>query len=171
MDNYKYVDRFFESNFKLMDVRYADKRDGSTLLTFLNNLHSFNDRLKKDFERDLLNHPEFKILKHLRNYYHHQGDVDEIRVFFSGKGMIFSHAEMIIIPIHIVAKALREVMSGKRKLSKIKGVEERQLLISYCQDLSYVFDDLDGFANDPKFPHKGEFYSAGFDLYKSKPAE
>lgn len=164
MDNLKYIDRFFESSFELMDVTYAHKRNGRTLYTFLSSLHSLNDRLKQDFERDLMNYPEFKILKHLRNYYHHQGDIDEIRVVFDHKNMLFSHYEMIIIPVHIVAKALRELMSGKMQPWKL---EEKKSLITYCHDLSYVFDDLDGFANDPQFPHKGELYSGGFDLYTS----
>lgn len=164
MDNHQYVDRFFESSFELMDRRYAQARDGNTLYTFLSCAHSLNDRLKRDFNIDLSNYPEFKILKHLRNYYHHQGDVNEIRIFFNHDNILFSHAELIIIPIHIVAKALRELMSGKMQPWKL---EEKQALISYCHDLSYVFDNLDGFSNDPQFPHKGELYSGGFDLYTS----
>lgn len=164
MDNYKYVDRLFESSFELMDVRFSNKRNGLTLYTFLNSLHSFNDRLKNDFNMDISNYPEFKILKHLRNYYHHEGDIDEIRVFFSHRDMMLSHTEMIIIPTHIVAKALRKFLSGNIPLWKI---EEKESIIKYCADLSYVFDNLDGFSDDPKFPYKGELYSAGFDLYTS----
>lgn len=33
--------------------------------------------------------------------------------------------------------------------------------------MSFVFDNLDGFANDPQILHKGELYSGGFDLYTS----
>lgn len=164
MDNLKYIDRFFESSLELMDITYAHKRNGRSLYTFFSSLHSLNDRLKRDFEMDLNDYPEFKILKHLRNYYHHQGDIDEIRIFFDHQNMLFSHGEMIIIPIHIVAKALREFMSGKMQLWK-QG--EKESLINYCHDLSYVFDNLDGFSNDPQFPHKGELYSGGFDLYTS----
>lgn len=164
MDNYKYIDRYFESSFELMDVRYKEKRDGNTLYTFLNNLHSLNDRLEKDFSINLLDFPEFKFLKHLRNYYHHEGEVSEIRVFFNCKNLIFSHAEMIIIPICIVAKALKLLLSGKMVGWKVK---EKEALISYCYDLSYVIDNLDGFSSDPKILHNGELYSGGFDLYTS----
>lgn len=164
MDNLKYIDRFFESSFELIDVTCAHKRNGRTLYTFLNSLHSLNDRLKQDFDTDLMSYPEFKILKHLRNYYHHQGDIDEIRVVFNHENMLLSHNEMIIIPIHIVAKALRAFMSGKSQPWKL---EEKNSLITYCQDLSFVFDNLDGFANDPQILHKGELYSGGFDLYTS----
>lgn len=83
-------------------------------------MHSLHDRLKQDFDIDLMSYPEFKILKHLRNYYHHQGDIDEIRVVFNHKNMLFSHNEMIIIPIHIVAKALRAFMSGKSQPWKLE---------------------------------------------------
>ncbi|WP_157968041.1 hypothetical protein [Edaphovirga cremea] len=55
-------------------------------------------------------------------------------------------------------------MSGKVQPWKL---DEKKSFINYCHDLSYVFDDLDGFANDPQFPHKGELYSGGFDLYTS----
>jgi len=162
MDNYKYIDRFFESSFELMDKRFSKQRDGNTLYTFLSNLHSLNDRLDKDFNLNLLNYPEFKILKHLRNYYHHEGDVNEIRVFFNHKNFLFSHAEMIIVPIHIIAKAFKLFLSGKMQAWK---VEEKKSLTEYCHDLIYVFDDLDGFSRDPKLVHKGEEYSGGFDLY------
>lgn len=164
MDNYKYIDRFFESSFELMDVRFKDKRDNNTLYSFLSNLHSLNDRLEKDFDINISEHPEFKLLKHLRNYYHHEGDVNEIRVFFGHKNIMLSHAELIIIPIHIIAKALKLFLSGKMPSWKL---EEKAALVEYCHDLSYVFDDLDGFANDPKLPYKGELYSGGFDLYTS----
>lgn len=162
MDDYKYIDRFFQSSVELMDVRFVEQRDANTFYLFLSNLHSLNDRLKKDFDRDISEYPEFKILKHLRNYYHHEGDVNEIRVFFDYKNIMLSHTEMIIVPIHIVAKAMRLFLSGKMPAWKIK---EKTALIEYCYDLSYVFDNLDGFANDPKLHHNGEFYSGGFDLY------
>jgi hypothetical protein len=47
----------------------------------------------------------------------------------------FSHTEMIIMPIHIVAKALQEFMSGKVQPWKL---DEKKSLINYCHDLSYV---------------------------------
>ncbi|EOX0647719.1 TPA: hypothetical protein SLE68_001558 [Morganella morganii] len=164
MDNYKYIDRFFDSSFELMDIRYKEQRNSRTLYSFLNSLHSLNDRLKKDFDVSLLKYPEFMLLKHLRNYYHHEGDINEIRVFFNHKNIMLSHSEMIIIPICTVAKALRLFLSGK--MIKWKA-EEKENLINYCHDLTYVFDNLDGFANDPKLPHHGKFYSGGFDLYVS----
>ncbi|HEK0666395.1 TPA: hypothetical protein SMP26_001887 [Proteus mirabilis] len=163
-NDHKYIDRFFESSFELMDTRFSEKRDGNTLYSFLNNLHSLNDRINKDFKITLTHYPEFKLLKHLRNYYHHEGDVNEIRVFFNCKGLILSHIEMMIIPTHIIAKAFRLFFSGKMPKWKI---EEKEALIEYCHDLSYIFDNLDGFCNDPKLYHNGEFYSSGFDLYSS----
>lgn len=164
MDTHRYIDRFFNSNFELMDQSFIEKRSGNTLYTFLNNLHSLNDRLKKDFNENISIYPEFKILKHLRNYYHHEGDVNEIRVNFNHKNIMFSHTEMIIIPIHIIAKSLKLFLSGKMPAWKI---EEKKILIEYCHDLSYVFDNIDGFSNDPKLLYNGELYSGGFDLYTS----
>src|SRR5690606_17173458 len=75
MENYSFIDRFFHSQYELLDLTKAVGRDSNTLYTFLNNLHTTADRLKEEFDCDIKGYPEFKILRLIRNYFHHVGDV------------------------------------------------------------------------------------------------
>lgn len=39
-NKYLFIERFFESQFELLNISEAYKRDANTLYTFLNNMHS-----------------------------------------------------------------------------------------------------------------------------------
>lgn len=162
MEENTFIDRFFESSFELMDFRYSGSRDINTLLSFLNNLQSVNDRCKKSFDVDFSHHAEFKLLRLLRNYFQHEGDVHETRLFFSQQNVLLSHSELLIIPICVIAKAIRSFLEGKPKPWK---KEEIAAIVSFSPGLCYVVDNLHGFAKDPQFLHEGHYYSGGYDLY------
>lgn len=61
--------------------RHCVSPDADTLFQLLGALHSLNDRLRKETEVNLFALAEFTALKALRNFFHHQGELqNEIRV-------------------------------------------------------------------------------------------
>ena len=80
MEKYTFIDRYFHSQSELLDIRHTEDRDINTLFTYLNNLHSTADKLLELFDCNIKTAPEFKMLRIIRNYFHHVGDVDEIRL-------------------------------------------------------------------------------------------
>ncbi len=64
------VDRFYRSYSK-----YLESYDEDTLFIVLSSLHSLNDRLKTDHSLNLFDMDEFVVLKAIRNYIHHQGEI------------------------------------------------------------------------------------------------
>src|SRR5690606_18546607 len=50
---YRFIDRFFHSQYELLDFSRTGERDTNTLYSFLNNLHTTADRLKEDFDCDI----------------------------------------------------------------------------------------------------------------------
>ncbi|MEB8014815.1 hypothetical protein [Citrobacter braakii] len=162
MEDYAFIDRFFNSSFELMDLRDTEIRDGNTLISFLNNLQTVNDRFKRAFEIDFNDYPEFKLLRLIRNYFQHEGDVQETRVFFTHQSVLLSHSEQVIIPICDLAKALRPLLNGKPQAWK---KEEIAAILKFSPGLREVVDNLEGFTQDPQLLHKGQYYSGGYDLY------
>ncbi|VFT77006.1 Uncharacterised protein [Klebsiella aerogenes] len=63
MEQNTFVDRFFHSSCELTDFRKTGERDINTLFSFLNNLHSLQDRVREQFGKTISQHPEFKLLR------------------------------------------------------------------------------------------------------------
>lgn len=80
MEKHAFIDRYFYGQRELMDIRHTEDRDINTLFTYLNNLHSTADKLVELFDCNIKTVPEFKLLRIIRNYFHHVGDVDDIRL-------------------------------------------------------------------------------------------
>ncbi|MEM5548052.1 hypothetical protein [Pseudoalteromonas fuliginea] len=78
MESFKFVDMYFHSQNEIVDIRESELRDINTLFSYLNNLHSLADKMKDKFDIKLANYPEFKVLRILRNYFHHVDDIDEL---------------------------------------------------------------------------------------------
>jgi hypothetical protein len=64
------VDRFYRSYSK-----YLEYYDNDSLFMLFNSLHSLNDRLKSEYDLNLFEIEEFIVLKAIRNYIHHQGEM------------------------------------------------------------------------------------------------
>lgn len=92
-----FIYRFCHSSLELTDSGKPES-DINTLFSFLNNLHSLQDRFHEQFDRNISQHSEFKLLRIIRNY-HHVRDVDEFRVYNVRNEFTFSHSEMIITPV------------------------------------------------------------------------
>ncbi|MGG6108776.1 hypothetical protein QNH99_11380 [Pantoea allii] len=98
MDKYTFIDRYFHSQRELLDIRHSEERDINTLFTYLNNLHSTADKLQELFNCSIKTAPEFKVLRLIRNYFHHVGDVDEIRLHVKiEENVLVSHSQHLLI--------------------------------------------------------------------------
>ncbi|WP_416879563.1 hypothetical protein [Litorimonas sp.] len=175
MENYRFIDRFFHSQYELLDLTETEGRDSNTLYTFLNNLHTTADRLKEEFDCDIKGSPEFKILRLIRNYFHHVGDVEEIRLkVYVERNVIISHAEHLIIPLETFAKSVKSFIDknslpkSNRNYAKKKAFVDKEMaaiseLFDYTADL---LANLEVFCNKPSLKLDGVVYELGFDMYK-----
>lgn len=64
------IDRVFRAH-----SRYTWKRDEDSLFLLLAGLHSLDDKLTADHGRLLSEIPEYRVLKSLRNYFHHESEL------------------------------------------------------------------------------------------------
>lgn len=160
MEQHTFIDRFFQSSEELTNFIHTGERDINTLFSFLNNLHSFQDRIRAHSGQSIAHHPEFKLLRILRNYHHHVGDVDEFRVFNIRNEFSLSHTEMIVVPISVIAKA---VINAKKKRD---GIKEVNAICGFIDGFEYISEHDSEFAKGRFLIHKGKKYYPGFDLFK-----
>lgn len=166
MESNSFIDRFFHSSHELVDFRQAGDRDINTLYTFLELMHTTHDRFSTSFKRnDLREKPEFKLLRLIRNYFHHAGDVDEFRVFQTHDGVFASHAEMIIIPVALVARAV--ISFQKKANNKVSAERELTAIASFFSDFEYISANSEYLSSNPPFRDGGKDYYFGFDIYKA----
>lgn len=175
MEKFTFIDRYFHSQRELLDYSYSEDRDINTLFTYLNNLHSTADKLKENFNSNIKNIPEFKLLRLIRNYFHHVGDVDEIRLFVStDKNVIASHSQHLIIPLELFAKSIKSFIDNntvntnnrnyKNKMEFVtKEISDLSECFDYCSD---ILQNLDSCCNKPSLELDGKIYELGFDMYK-----
>ncbi len=175
MEQYTFIDRFFHSQYELLDIRHIEERDANTLYSFLDNLHTVGDRLKEDFSCDIKHYPEFKTLRLIRNYFHHVGDVEEIRLNVKVEGsVIVSHAAHLIIPLKTFAKSIKSFIDknslpeNHRNYKRKKSFIEKELnsiseIYDYMPDL---LDNMEIMCNRPSLKLDGQVYELGFDMYK-----
>ncbi|WP_370203228.1 hypothetical protein [Alloalcanivorax venustensis] len=175
MEKYRFIDRFFHSQYELLDLTKAEGRDSNTLYTFLNNLHTTADRLKEEFFCDIKGCPEFKLLRLIRNYFHHIGDVEETRLeVYVEPNVIVSHAEHLIIPLETFAKSVKSFIDknslpeNSKNYAKKKAFIEKEMaviseLFDYAADL---LANLEVYSNKPSLKLDGVVYELGFDMHK-----
>lgn len=161
MEQHSFVDRFFHSSHELTDFRKTGERDINTLFSFLNNLHSFQDRIREQFGKSISKHPEFRLLRMIRNYHHHVGDVNEFRVFNVRNELSISHAEMILIPTSTVASA---VLNAKKRPT---GADDINVISGFIDEFGYICENALKFSSGVFLIHEGKKYCPGFDLFKS----
>jgi hypothetical protein len=175
MEQHTFVDRYFHSQRELLDFRFAEDRDINTLFTYLNNLHSAADKLFEIFNCNIKIYPEFKILRIIRNYCHHVGDVNEIRLHVKvGENVFVSHSQHLLIPLEVLAKSVKSFMKNtipdpksKNYKTKVKFVDDE--MESIAEIFDYTADlrqDLEIFCQKPKLNLDGKNYELGFDMYK-----
>lgn len=80
------ADRFFRSYHK-----HCVDPDFDTLLNFFNSTHGLNDKLKRCDLGDFHGLDEFLVIKTLRNYFHHEGELhNEVRLLARSDIPIFT---------------------------------------------------------------------------------
>lgn len=174
MDKYTFIDRYFHSQFELVDIRCSEERDINTLFSFLENLHATADKLKDQFDCNIKSIPEFKLLRMIRNYFHHVGDVDEYRVFVTlDNDAQLCHTEHIIIPLELFAKSLKSFIdkntvaeSDKQYRRKMDFVSSEIASIIQCCDCQDMIRKLSAFCESPRLKLDGVIFSLGFDLFR-----
>ena len=174
MDNYTFIERYFHSQNELVDIRAKEQRDINTLFSFLTNLHSLSDKIKNIFDISISGYPEFKLLRILRNYFHHVGEMDELRMFVNLQPDISQyHIEQIIIPKRVWAEAVSNFVhkntvpkTNNRYESKQEFIrKELDSLLDIC-DCVDIFDNPKLFCKSLLFKCDGVVIELGFDLFK-----
>ena len=173
MESYTYIDRYFHSQNELVDIRNKEQRDINTLFSFLNNLHSLSDKIKEQFDVNLSGYPEFKVLRILRNYFHHVGDIDETRMFVNLQPDVSTyHTEQILIPMRIWAEAVNNFVekntvpeSNNRYKSKQKFIhKELDSVLDIC-DCVDVLKNPKLFCRPLLLKCDGIVIELGFDIF------
>lgn len=166
MTSYTFIDRYFHSANELLDIRYKENRDINTLYQYLGNLHSTGDKLLLNFNCNIKNYVEFKILRIIRNYFHHCNDINEIRLEINTiPNITVSHFEFLIIPMEVWGLSLKSFyMTNKKKINFIK----KEMLSIYEYNPDLVLDEkiIDNYCNHPSLKLDGVIYELGFDIYK-----
>lgn len=175
MEKFTFIDRYFHSQRELLDYNFSEDRDINTLFTYLNNLHSTADKLKDRFGCNIKDIPEFKLLRMIRNYFHHVGDVDEIRLHvIVDKNILVSHSQHLIIPLEVFAKSVKSFIDTNTVAKNNKNHKNRAAFIKKeMDDLAKIFDycadllrDIELFCKKPCLKLDGRVYELGFDMYK-----
>lgn len=175
MEKYTFIDRYFHSQSELLDIRHTEDRDINTLFTYLNNLHSTADKLLELFDCNIKTAPEFKMLRIIRNYFHHVGDVDEIRLHVKvEENVLVSHSHHLLIPLEVLAKSVKSFIDNTIPGKKSKNYNARlQFVQKEISDIAEIFDyattlmsDLELFCQKPSLMLDGKAYELGFDMYK-----
>ncbi|PKQ70978.1 hypothetical protein [Aeromonas sobria] len=174
MKNHTFIDRYYHSQKELLDFRNSEDRDINTLYSYLNNLHSLADKLNDLFDCNIKNSPEFKILRLIRNYFHHVGDVDEVRLIATvEENVIMSHTQHIIIPLETFAKSVKSfvdnhVLEGRKDYKrKMDFVSNELAAITDCFSyLNDILTNMEMCCNKPSLKLDGKVYELGFDMFK-----
>ncbi|MGL5666426.1 MAG: hypothetical protein ACRDD9_09900 [Shewanella sp.] len=175
MKNYTFIDRYFESQRALLRLDTIEEHDVNSLFTYLNNLHSTADKLKELFDCNIKDYPDFKLLRIIRNYFHHVGDVDDIRMIVSiEENVHFDRVQHLIIPLETFAKSVRSFIDNamvpenhKQYQKKLKFVSQEMASISECYSYnSDILTNMKVCCNKPSLKLDGEVYELGFDMYR-----
>ncbi|SDB53879.1 hypothetical protein SAMN03159382_04115 [Pseudomonas sp. NFACC23-1] len=175
MEKHTFIDRYFHSQRELMDIRHTENRNINTLFTYLNNLHSTADKLMELFDCNIKTVPEFKLLRIVRNYFHHVGDVDEIRLCVKvEENVMVSHSQHLLIPLEVFAKSVKSFIDNtvpgeknRNYKAKLKFVQKEMSDVAEIFDYaSTLMKDLEVFCKKPSLRLDGKAYELGFDIYK-----
>lgn len=165
LEENKFIDRYFESESVLLNIKYAEKRTMTTFMNYLENLHSVADKLKDKFECNIKDVPEFVILRVIRNYFHHVDDIEEYSMFVNCDELgIYEQNRHLIISMKDFAKSIKSFEKNTRNKNYYKKqVEIMSEFIEY-----WIFDQINELCNLQKFlvDNNDEEYEMGIDLFK-----
>ena len=162
-ENYSFIDRYFESETKLLDIQNSEKKDLSTFSNYLENLHSLSDKFKSNFNIKIDTIPEYVILRIIRNYFHHVDDIKEFQIFVElDEWAIFEYNRHLILPMRDFAKAILNFT----QYTKNKKFISRQLEL-VCQFIDKeLVDKMDQLLGSNMFIANNKEYELGIDIFK-----
>lgn len=170
--NYHFLKIYFGNAAKLLDVRFIEQRDITLFFNYLESLHATHDKLKAQFDVDIASYPEFILLREIRNYFHHVGDVEHTHFWSNFSDVLPSAVQQIVVPVSCVAKALinyRDKCNNVKESKKRKHLEKVQKDFECIKDIyecQPLFDQMDIIAEKPYLCCDGEIVELGFDLFK-----
>lgn len=165
-ETHQYVDRFFQAAFELTSIHQVERRDGQSLFTFLEALHSLADKLKKNFKIDLQDVPEFILLRIVRNYLHHVGDLSEFLTYVRlHDEFLPSTHQQIIIPASELAAAIKSFRNHEKNRAE-RAESNLKRLLDFA-DCGPIIDNTDCFIPKAQLRLDGRVYDLGFDLFKA----
>ena len=175
MTKHTFIDRYFHSQKDLLDISQIGETNVNSLFTYLNNLHSTADKLKELFGCNIKDFPDFKLLRIIRNYFHHVGDVNETRLLVIGEeNVVFERIQHLIIPMETLSKSIKSFIDNstvpkhnKQYEKKLKYVSKEITSISNC--FSYcneILSNMDMCCNKPSLKLDGVVHELGFDMFK-----
>lgn len=162
MDTDRFIDRYFESEGVLLKIEHTEQRNMNTLLTYLENLHSTGDKLKDKYNCNIKNIPEFVILRIIRNYFHHVGDVEDYSMFVQLEEWgIYEYNKHLIISLKDFAKSLKNFLDHSNEKYQDKQIElmTKFIEIDIIKNANQICDLKDIIIDENK-------YSLGIDIFK-----
>lgn len=166
--------KYFHSQFELVGMREQESRNINTLSTYLTQLHSIADKLRKNFDINLSKYPEFRLLRVMRNYMHHEDDVEEVRTHVILQPQVsLYHTEHVIIPINFWAKCLKNLIDTNTRLEnhpqhngKKKFLAKEIDSITEICDCFDLLENIEEFCKSACLKCDGKIVELGFDIYK-----
>lgn len=164
MENNRFLNIYFENEAILLKADYSEQKSISTLLNYLNALHSTADKLKSKFNCDIKNIPEFVILRILRNYFHHVDDIEDYSLFVEVEEWgIYENSKHLIVSLNDFLKAIKHFMNKNTKNAQY--LEEQIILMQEYLENSF-FNDIDELLTIDSFLIDGKEYKVGIDIFK-----
>ncbi|GAA5630755.1 hypothetical protein Acal02_01363 [Acinetobacter calcoaceticus] len=175
MEKHTFLDRYFGSYHDLLDIESINNHNVNALFTYLNNLHSTADKLKELFDCNIKDFPDFKLLRIVRNYFHHVDDVEDVRMLVSlEENVRFERIQHLIIPAETLARSIKSFIdknmvpeANRQYKKKLDFVSNELAAVSLC--FSYLDDILNNMeicCDKPSLKLDGVIYELGFDLYR-----
>lgn len=164
MNNYKFLDIYFENEAILLKAEYSEQKSISTLLNYLNSLHSTADKLKDKLNCDIKNIPEFIILRVIRNYFHHINDIDDFSFYIELEEWgIYENNMHLIISFNDLLKAIKHFINQNTK--KDQYLKKQIQLMQEFLDSNF-FDNIDELLTIYRILIDDKEYQAGVDIFK-----
>ncbi|EII3729066.1 hypothetical protein [Vibrio cholerae] len=175
MEKHTFLDRYFRSYHDLLDLESIDNHNVNALFTYLNNLHSTADKLKDLFNCNIKDFPDFKLLRIVRNYFHHVDDVEDVRLLVSFEENVqFERVQHLIIPAETVARSIKSFVDKnmvpeehRQHKKKLDFVTNELAAVSSCYSyLGDILNNMEMCCNKPSLKLDGVVYELGFDMYR-----
>ena len=166
MDSTRFIDRYFESESVLLKIEHTEKKSITTLLTYLEMLHSTGDKLKDKYQCNIKNIPEFVILRIIRNYFHHVDEIEDYSMFVEIKEWgISEYNKHLIISLKDFAKSLKNFIDKNNNKRNKKFLDKEIELITTFIEIE-IINNVEQICDLKDIVIDENKYSLGIDIFK-----